>query len=126
MTGVELIIAALAAGATAGASDSASAMVRDAYEGLRDVLRRRLAGCAEGAVQALDATVADPAVWQARIGDDLTAHGVDRDEEILAAAEHLLDQLDPDRSRFGKYRVDLREAKGVVVGDQAVQINHFS
>ena len=126
MTGVELIVAALVAGAAAGITDTTSSLVRDTYGGLRELLHRRLAGRAEQVVQALDVTVADQAVWQARIGDDLNACGADRDEEVLAAARRLLAQLDPDRAHAGKYRVDLREAKGVIVGDQAVQTNHFS
>ncbi|WP_314613865.1 hypothetical protein [Streptomyces stackebrandtii] len=41
MTGVELILAALATGAAAGVSESAGGAVRDAYAGLRDALRLR-------------------------------------------------------------------------------------
>src|SRR4051812_23425053 len=44
MTGVEVIVAALAAGAGVGAKDAAKTAVVDVYTGLRDALRKRLAG----------------------------------------------------------------------------------
>jgi hypothetical protein len=69
---------------------------------------------------------ADPGVWRTRIRADLIACGADEDEEVLAMARRLLAELDPDGVHVGKYRVDVREAKGVVIGDQAVQTNHFS
>jgi homoserine dehydrogenase len=44
VTGVELIAAALAAGAGAGVKDTAKAVVADAYAALKGLLHRRLAG----------------------------------------------------------------------------------
>jgi hypothetical protein len=69
MTDLDLITAALAAGAGAGVSDVAKAGVRDAYDALRALLRRRLTG---------------------GTGASLEGSGVDRDEEILAAARQVL------------------------------------
>jgi hypothetical protein len=126
VTGVELIVAALTAGATAGITDTTSSLIRDSYGELRELLHHRFAGRTERAIQALDMTDADPAVWRAHVGADLIACGTDRDEEVLAAAARLLAELDPDGASVGKYRVDAREAKGVIVGDQAVQTNYFS
>jgi hypothetical protein len=77
MTGVELIVAALAAGAASGVTDTASSMVRDTYSGVRDMVRRRVDGHAERDLQTLAASVAEPAVWQARIDGDLIACGAD-------------------------------------------------
>jgi hypothetical protein len=72
MTDLDLITAALAAGAGAGVSDAAKAGVRDAYDALRALLRRRLTGGTG---------------WT---GASLEGSGVDRDEEILAAARQVL------------------------------------
>jgi hypothetical protein len=41
-------------------------------------------------VHALDADESEPGVWQAHIGNALTASGAVADEEILAAARRLL------------------------------------
>lgn len=100
MTGVELILAALAAAATAGATSA----VQDAYGGLKDLLARRLHG-REQALRRLDGRATDPGVWQARLGEDLQAVGADADEQILAAARAVLAQADPTGARAGIYNV---------------------
>lgn len=117
MSAVEVIAAALAAGAGAGLTGTASAAVQDAYAGLKDLLRRRVGG------PALEADETEPGVWQARLGDALTASGAADDERILAAARQLLALADPALS--ATYQVDLREAKGVQVGDHNTQTNTF-
>jgi hypothetical protein len=124
MSAVELITAALAAGAGAGLKDSASTAVRDAYAGLRDLLRRRVGDHDEQAVQALEADETEPGVWQARIGEALTTSGAADDEQVLAAARRLLAVADP--ALAAKYQVDVREAKGVQVGDHNSQTNTFN
>lgn len=118
MTGVELIVAALAAAATAGVSSG----VQDAYAGLKGLLVKRLAG-RNHAVEVLDAEPAEPGVWRTRLGDDLTASGAAVDPEVLAAARRLLALADPDAA--GKYQVDLRDARGVMIGDHNQQTNTF-
>ncbi|MEU8821641.1 hypothetical protein [Actinoplanes sp. NPDC048796] len=119
----EVIAAALAAGATAGMKDTASAAVKDAYSGLKRVLRPWLRGDAR---QALEADETEPDVWEALIGDELDASGAVEDEEVLTVARRLLALVDPDGSAAGKFLVDAREAKGVQVGDHNTQHNTFS
>ena len=118
MTGVEIIIAALAAGGTAGLS----AAGQDAYTSLRGALARRLRGRGH-AEQALEADETDPGVWQARIGVDLAATGADRDAAVLAAAHRLLSLVDLAGSQVGKYIVDVSGSSGVQVGDGAVHVD---
>jgi hypothetical protein len=124
MAGVEIILAALAAGATAGVTNTASGAVQDAYTSLRDALRHRLRG-GTYAEQILDEE-ADPEVLRARIGEDIVACGADKDDEILAAAQRLLALSDSAGTIGGRYVVDLREARGVQVGDYTTQHNTFS
>ncbi|BCJ69677.1 hypothetical protein [Polymorphospora rubra] len=100
MTGVELIVAALAAGASAGVTSG----VQDAYAWLKGQLVRRLSG-REQAVQALAADEVEPGVWQARLGDDLAASGADADLEVLAAARRLLAVAGPAGTRGGLNQV---------------------
>ena len=107
MTGVELIVAALAAAATAGIASG----TQDAYTGLKDLLVKRLAG-RTGAVQALESRETDAGVWRARIGEDLTASGVAADEQILAAARAVLAQTDPVGARAGIYHVEISHSAG--------------
>lgn len=121
MSAVEVIAAALAAGAGAGLTDTASAAVRDAYAGLKVLLRRRVG---DHDVQALDADETEPGIWQARLGDALTDSGAVDDEQIMAAARQLLALADP--ALAAKYQVDVHEAKGVQVGDHNSQTNTFN
>ncbi|WP_405109729.1 hypothetical protein OG559_29075 [Micromonospora sp. NBC_01405] len=118
MTGVELIAAALAAGAGAGTS----AVAVDVYTGLRDALRRRLTG-RRAAEQLLEAAETDPGVWERRIGAELADSGADRDEKVLTAASRLLDLVDPEGCRAGRYTVDLRGTQGAQLGDGTVRVD---
>ncbi|MEU0588022.1 hypothetical protein [Streptomyces sp. NPDC006132] len=118
MSGVELVVAALAAGASAGLTETVSSAVRDAYGALRESVLRRLPGRGE---ELLDAEQVEPGVWEARLREELTASGADRDQELLAAAEDLLTLL-PSGS---KYQVDARGAKGVQTGDHNIQTNNY-
>jgi hypothetical protein len=111
MTEVELIVAALVAGSAAGITDTASSAVRDSYHGLKSLLARRLAGRDE-ARRALDAEETEPAVWHARLADDLAESGADTDEEVLAAARALLSLVDPARSQAGEYHVSVSNNYG--------------
>lgn len=124
MPAVEVIMAALAAGAGAGLTDTASAAVRDAYAGLKDLLKRRVGDHDEKAAQALEADETDPGVWQARIGDALTASGVASDEEVLATARRLLALADPAKAKTFNINVDhnqgaIGEFHGQVTFNQA-------
>ncbi|MET8204284.1 hypothetical protein [Micromonospora taraxaci] len=125
MTGVEMILAALAAGAGAGVSDSAKALVVDAYADLRAVLRQRLAG-RNRAVEALDGVEVASGEWRLELGAALAEANADRDEEVLAAARAILSAADPGGSGASRYVADLREARGVQLGDHNVQHNSFS
>jgi len=122
VSGLELIVAALAAGASAGVSNTATAAVQDAYGALKGLLTQRLSG-RDQAQQALQTAETTPGVWQTLLGEHLTASGAADDERVLVAAHRLLTLLDPPAA--ATFRVDLREAKGVQVGDHNTQHNTF-
>jgi hypothetical protein len=118
---VTLVVTALAAGAAAGLTGTASTAITDAYIGLKTLLKRKFAGHGRDP-DIVDAQEVEPGVWQAR----LEPLGGDLDEEVLVAATRLLTLVDPDGARVGKYVVDVRDAKGVQVGDGNTQTNTFS
>lgn len=124
MSGVELIVNALATGASAGVASTMGVAVQDAYRGLKDLIRQRFAGRGEAAQQALEADETQPGVWQTRIGPDLTGSGAADDEEVLAAARALLALADPQAA--AKFQVDAHDAKGIQVGDYNTQTNTFN
>jgi len=125
MDPVTLIVAALTAGATAGAGEAATAAVRDAYNGMKRRLTARFSGRPAAEV-ALAEHETDPETWQAPLAKQLVETGAVADRDLLAAAQQLMALLDETGSRAGKYTVDLRGAQGVQVGDHTRQINTFT
>ncbi|MFI6332866.1 hypothetical protein ACIBBG_31740 [Micromonospora chersina] len=113
MSGVELIVAALAAGASAGVTNTATAAVQDAYAGLKKALRGWFGG-SEGAWQMLQADETQPDVWRARLGDQLIASGASENAEILAAARRLLAAADPPTAKAFNINVETNHG---AVGD---------
>lgn len=124
MDEISLVVTALSAGAGAGLGDAASAAVTDAYAGLRDLVRRRLARRRAGEV-ALAEYEQDPAVWDASLRAQLAAAGVENDGELVTAAQALMRLLDPAGSRAGRYQVSIIGSQGVQVGDGGTQHNTF-
>jgi hypothetical protein len=122
---VSLIVAALAAGAVAGAQNTATDAVRDAYTGLKELLRRRLSGRESGQV-ALARHEAQPQQWAGALEAELVEVRAGDDAGAVEAAQRLMALLDPTGAQAGKYVVDLRGAQGVQVGDHNTQTNTFS
>jgi hypothetical protein len=97
---VELVVTALTAGAAAGAKDTATAAVKDAYAGLKSGVRRLV-----GREELPD----DPS----ELAAELASANVGEDAEVLEAARAVLRETDPD----GKYHVTVTDSKGVQIGD---------
>lgn len=111
LANIEVIVAALAAGASAGVTNTATAAVQDAYAGLKELLRPWVRGDARA---ALEADETEQGVWESRIGDELAVSGAANDEQVLAAAELLLGLVDP--ARAATYDITVGTNSGVVGG----------
>ena len=83
------ILAALAAGAAAAAKDTASAAIKDGYQGLKKLIERRFAG-QPTATMALAEHEKKPDTWKKPLESALTELGADKDEEIIRRAMELL------------------------------------
>ena len=57
---------------------------------------------------------------------ELAETGADRDRDLIAAAQALLDLVGAAGGGAGKYAVDVRGAQGVQVGDHNRQDNVFN
>ena len=125
MDPITLIVTALAAGAALGAQDTVSAMVKDAYAGLKLLVKRRLGG-RPGAELVLTKHEQAPETWQAPLRAELAETGADGDRDLIAAAQALLDLVGEAEGRAGKYTVDARGAQGVQIGDHNRQDNVFN
>ena len=121
---ITLIVTALAAGAALGVKDTASAMVTDAYAGLKALVKKRLGG-GPGAELVLARHEQAPETWQAPLMAELAGARADGDRDLIAAAQALLDLVGEADGRAGKYTVDVRGAQGVQIGDHNRQDNVF-
>jgi hypothetical protein len=129
MDPITLIVAALAAGASAGVidalKDNAKDAARAAYARLRGLVGKRVAGD-PGAQLALAEHEADPKTWEAPLGAKLAQAGAAGDADLVAAAQALMDLIDQAGAKSGKYNVTIKDSKGVQVGDHGYQVNTFN
>jgi hypothetical protein len=114
MDPVTLVVAALAAGASAGVTDTVSTGIKDAYAGLKALVLRRVQDTPAGEVAVVEHEK-DPDTWSAPLAKKLTDAGADRDEQLIEAAQRLLHLTDPDGARAGTYTVDIK-----ATGDRSV------
>jgi hypothetical protein len=120
---ISMVVGALMAGTAGGLTDSAQAAVAEAYAALRDRLVTLLSRRDRDGV--VDRFEADPEGGEAELREELTVSGVADDLEVIEAAQRLWTLVNPGGVAAGKYQVDLRDAKGVQVGDRNTQINRF-
>ena len=125
MDPVTLIVMALAAGAAAGVKDTASTAVKDAYNGLKALVKKRFAGHPD-AEMVLTKYETAPDTWQAPLTAELKQAAAGQDADLVTAAQALMNLVDKAGTRAGKYAVDVRGAQGVQVGDQYYQRNVFN
>ncbi len=117
MEPLTLILGALAAGALAAVQESAGQAVKDAYAGLKNLLRQRLNGNQAGEV-ALTQYEQQPETWEQPLRSELSASGSDQDGEVIAAAQTLLDlvRADPVGARIFQNQFH-GQVQGFVQGD---------
>lgn len=120
MDPVTLIVTALSAGIASALQDDAKA----AYGRLRDRVRKLFHGH-QAAELVLAEHQADPKTWEAPLTAKLTELGAANDAALVDSARALLELIDQIGSRAGKYRVTIKDSKGVQVGDHNVQVNTF-
>jgi hypothetical protein len=118
MDPISLIVAALVAGASAAAKDTAGQAVKDAYSGLKALVKRKL-GSSQMAQEVIERHAEAPAVWEKPLEVELGRAGLADDEEVIRLAQELMAQQDPAGAAAGKYNVTISGGKGITVGDHA-------
>lgn len=86
---VTLIVAALVAGAASGAGEVATSAIKDAYAGFKNLIKKKFGGNSAGEV-VLEKHEKSPEAWEPALREEITAAGLDKDEEVLAAAKALV------------------------------------
>ncbi len=92
MEPISLIIAALGAGAIAAAKDTAGTAVKDAYQGLKALIKKKLEGDVLGQAM-VDAKPEEIKQAEGLLKDKITKAGADKDAAIVQAAQELLNQV---------------------------------
>jgi len=116
MDPVTLILTALVAGAGAGLKGAVSSAVTDAYNGLKGLVRRKLAARPDGEL-VLARHEADPQVWERPLAQELTAAGASDDRDLVSAAQALMQLVDAAGSAAGKYTVVTASDHSVAAGE---------
>lgn len=124
MEPISMITAALAAGAAAAAKETAGEAVKDAYSGLKSVLRRLFGGKPEAEATLEEYTDAAAKGAEAppenALRDALAEAGAAGAPEAVEAAERVLQEVDPEGAAAGRYTVTVAgNVQGQVVGDRA-------
>lgn len=118
MDPITLIVTALAAGATTALQETAGKAIKDAYQGLTTLLKQKFAKDPKATI-ALESHAEDPQTWQKPLEKSIRETGVAQDQEVLLAAQKMLELIESQKSS-PKYDVDIRgNVKGFVQGDHA-------
>lgn len=126
MDPVSLVVAALAVGAASGVGETASAAVKDAYAGLKELVQARLRGAGPTAEVVVAEHERDPQTWHAPLARALWESGAGEDAALAAAAQQVLALADSSGDRSGKYVVDVRDSQGTVIGDHTHVTQSFT
>lgn len=123
MEPVTLILGTLAAGAAAAGQETAGQMIKDAYAGLKTLIKRRFAEkkAPEGEI-ALTKYEEKPDVWEAPLKDALVETETHKAREVLEAAEALklaLERTSEGREAFPKYILNIQNSQVGVIGPNA-------
>jgi hypothetical protein len=123
MDPITLIVTALVGGASSALQDAASSAVKDAYTGLKSLLRRKLGRNSE-TEELFERNEREPGALENELKERLAAKGADQDDEIVKAAQELMKRIDPEGARAGKYNIQISGGKGFAIGDhQTVTMN---
>jgi hypothetical protein len=124
MDPITLIVTALAAGAASALQDDAKAAVKTAFERLRHLVKKQFASPETGEFM-LQNHAAAPDIWQAGLKQELEKSGAASDQELVDAAQALMQLVDPEGTGARKYAVTIQNSTGVQVGDHNSQVNNF-
>jgi len=107
-----MILTALASGAAAVAKDTGGAAVKDTYNGLKSLIKKKFGGnaMAEG---TLDQHAEDAETWEKPLQKALASEGADSDNAILEAAQKLMDQLSGERQP-GQTNITIKNSPGAM------------
>ncbi len=127
MDPVTLIVAALVIGAAAGLQDTATAAVKDAYSGLKSLIRSRFGHHDQTIDEQLAAVDQKPDTDPAPLAEKLRSVRAGDDAELVQAAQALLEKADPDgKQRQQIQNIIISNSKGVVGNNAGTVTMNFN
>ncbi|MFL5625735.1 MAG: hypothetical protein ACJ788_09100 [Ktedonobacteraceae bacterium] len=125
MDPLSLILAAITAGATASAKDTASAAIKDSYQGLKALIQRKFEG-KPTAQAALVEYEEDPETYEKPLKKALLETHMDTEHDVVETAQRVLTLIQPQQAAMGKYNIqNTGTVQGQIVGDHAHVTLHF-
>jgi hypothetical protein len=124
MEPISLILAALVAGATAATKETAGTAVKDAYEALKGLLKKKFAEQGKTDSSAiLDKYEQKPEITKALLEDELVEAGLKELKEndpIIKEAQKIMKKEDPEGTTAGKYNINAgRDIKAIIFRDMS-------
>lgn len=115
MEPISLILTALVTGA---GEATAGSLVKDIYQNLKGLIRRKFADNSV-ANMILEEHEKNPKTYQEPLKEKLIEGGIDQDEEVIKKAKELLEKLKPEAAEAGKFQVtgDVKGVVGTMTGD---------
>lgn len=131
MDPISTVIAALTAGAVAAGKDTAQTAVKDAYEGLKTLIKHWFA--AQGKKEDSDIIdkcdkKLDSKAFQELLREELASLKIEQEPQIIQKSQELLKQTETqDSPTTSKYNAVFQgEVKGAQIGDGNTQTNTFN
>lgn len=125
MDDLNLILTALATGATTGLQQTAGTAMKEAYNGLKALIQHKFANQPKAQAALVDYED-DPDTYEKPLRKALSANHLEEDDEILAAAQRLITLVQPQQAGMGKYTIqNTGSVQGQVIGDHANVDQHF-
>ncbi|MDY7003947.1 MAG: hypothetical protein SWX82_08300 [Cyanobacteriota bacterium] len=120
MEPISLILTALVTGA---AETTAGSLVKDIYQNLKGLIKRKFADNS-AANMILEEHEKDPETYEAPLKKKLIAGGIDKDKEVIKKAQELLEKLKPEEAATGKFNLKISgDVKGIVGEISGGEIN---
>jgi hypothetical protein len=121
------IVAALAAGATSGLTETGKTGISDAYQALKALLAKKF-GAKSQVVRAVDYLEAKPAstARQEELQEEIVAVHAEQDSDVMTVAKHLLTLIQPQQAGLGKFTIQNHAlVQGQIVSDHNTITQQF-
>jgi hypothetical protein len=117
MDPLTLILSALTAGITASVKDTASTAVKDAYNGFKTLIQRRFSDQPKAQTALVDYEE-DSETYEQPLRKALSIHHLDQDEEIIAAAQKVMQLAQSEQGAMKNYAINFHgPVQGPTIGD---------